>query len=185
MNKKYSLLLAIVSTLFVASIIGTLSYFYLGKQGPIYDFDDSRDTQDILKVFDRDRYWLLSSEDYSPEFMLKHRAPNQELQYMGRLKIKVYRENDTFIGFTAYYLKNPETGCILFFAINPEFRGKEKGYAEKLMKYALGQIKKLGAQQVQLYVRSDNKRAQGFYKRIGFYETSITSGPGFYLQYDL
>lgn len=181
--KRPTLTILLIGLFFVgAASLGL--YYYMGAQGPIYDFDDSRDTQDILKIFDRDRYWLLSSEDYSPEFMLKRRAPNQELQYMGRLKIKVYREHNQLVGFTAYYMMTPELGCILFFAINPDFRGKGKGYADKLMHYALSQIKKMGAQQVQLYVRIDNDRAQKFYRRTGFYETSRTSA-GLYLRYDL
>lgn len=173
-----------IGSILVLIVLGFGIYMYRSQQGPIYDFDDARDTQDILKIFDRDRYWLLSSEDYSPEFMLKKRSPSQEMQYMGRLKIKVYREQNQLVGFTAYYMKTPELGCLLFLAINPEFRGKEKGYGEKLMRYALDQMKKMGATHVQLYVRIDNERAQKLYKRIGYYETSRTAA-GLYLQYDL
>ena len=64
-------------------------WFWFNTGGPISDYTDPRDTKEILNIFKRDRYWLLASEDYSPEFMLKHHAPNQELKYMGRLNIKV------------------------------------------------------------------------------------------------
>lgn len=184
MNIRYSRLIVLLALIILGGAIGTAVYMYTGKQGPIYDFDETRDTKEILKIFDRDRYWLLSSPDYSPEFMLKHRTPNQDLQYMGRLNIKVYWEHDKFVGFTAYYMKTSELGCILFFDINPEFRGKDKGHAEKLMRYAIDQLKKMGAHQVELFVRVDNDRAQKFYKRMGFYQTSRSNVIGIFMQYD-
>ncbi len=160
------------------------SWFWLRSSGPIIDYDEKRDTQDILKIFERDRYWLLASEDYSPEFMLKYRAPNQDIKYLGRLHIKVMREQDKLVGFTAYYMKTPELGFLLFLDVNPEFRGKQKGYAEKLVKYVLEQLKKMGAQQVQLCTRTDNMRAQSLYNRVGFHEISRDDG-FMYFQYDL
>ena len=66
-----------------------LSHLTKERKDPFMTPMKNVDTQEILKIFDRDRYWLLSSEDYSPEYMLKHRAPNQfELQYMGVLRSK-------------------------------------------------------------------------------------------------
>ena len=116
--------------------------------------------------------------------MLKYRAPSQDLKYIGRLNIKVLREKEKFVGFTAYYMKEPGFGFLLFLAVNPEFRGKEKGYAEKLLKYALGKLKEVGAHYVQLCTRIDNERAQRLYRRVGFYE--ISKDDGFvYFQYDL
>jgi ribosomal protein S18 acetylase RimI-like enzyme len=150
---------------------------------PIIDFNDARDTKEILKIFERDRYWLLASEDYSPEFMLKYRAPNQDIKYMGRLHIKVWWEQDKFVGFSAYYMKTPTDGFLLFLDVNPEFRGKDKGYAEKLVKYVLGQLRSMGAEQVQLCTRTDNMRAQKLYNRVGFYEISRDNG-FMYFQYD-
>jgi ribosomal protein S18 acetylase RimI-like enzyme len=64
----------------------------------------------------------------------------------------------------------------LFLDINPDFRGKDKRYAEKLLKYALGELKKLGAEAVHLCTRTDNVRAQGLYRRIGFHEISRDNG---------
>lgn len=169
-------------TLSIVLLVSGL-WFWLNTTGPISDFNDERDTKEILKIFERDRYWLLASPDYSPEFMLKYHAPNQELQYIGRLNIKVWREKEKFVGFTAYYMKTPEFGFLLFLDINPEFRGKGKGYAEKLLKYALGQMKNMGAHYVQLCTRIDNMPAQGLYRRIGFHD--ISKADGFvYFQYD-
>ena len=174
-----------VGALVLASltIVGALWWYINSSKNPIQDFDDKRDTQEILKIFERDRYWLLSSEDYSPEFMMKYRAPNQELQYLGRLKINVWWHNNKFVGFTAYYMKTPELGWLLFLAVNPEFRGKQKAYAQKLLQYGLDQLALMGAQKIRLVTRVDNSRAQGLYKRVGFYE--ISRDDGFvYFEYD-
>jgi len=171
----------IIALTMVLGLISAGTWFLFKTEEPISDFNDQRDTQEILNIFKRDRYWLLASEDYSPEFMLKHHAPNQELKYMGRLNIKVMHEKERFVGFTAYYMKTPEFGFLLFLAVNPEFRGKK--YAEKLLKYALEQMKTMGAEYVQLCTRTDNMPAQGLYRRVGFHE--ISKDDGFvYFQYD-
>jgi ribosomal protein S18 acetylase RimI-like enzyme len=171
------------SLLVLGLLIAGVLFLKKSSKNPIEDFNDVRDTQEILKIFERDRYWLLANEDYSPEFMLKYRAPNQDIKYMGRLHIKVLRELDKFVGFTAYYMKTPTHGFLLFLAVNPEFRGRDKGYAEKLLRYALGQLKNMGAEQVQLCTRTDNVRAQKLYRRVGFYEISRDGG-FMYFQYD-
>jgi len=120
--KKSTIIISALATFLVISI--GLGIWWLSSS-PLKDFDYARDAQEILKIFERDKYWLLSSDDYSPEFMLKNKAPNQyDLRYFGQLHIKVLWEHDKFIGFTAYYMKAPALGFILFMAVNPEFRGK-------------------------------------------------------------
>jgi ribosomal protein S18 acetylase RimI-like enzyme len=176
MNIARSKWLKVSALLCAIGLVAAGLWYWQRVEGPIYDFDYKRDAQEILKIFERDRYWLLASEDYSPEFMMKYHAPNQELKYMGRLHISVWREKDRFIGFTAYYIKEPGLGQLLFLDINPDFRGKDKRYAEKLLKYALGELKKLGAEAVHLCTRTDNVRAQGLYRRIGFHEISRDNG---------
>ena len=80
-------------------------------------------------------------------------------------------------------MKTPQFGFLLFLAVNPEFRGKQKGYAEKLLKYALGEMKMMGAEYVQLCTRVNNLPARGLYRRVGFHE--ISEDDGFvYFQYD-
>ncbi len=145
-------------------------YYSAIPQGPIYDFNEQRDTHDILTIFKRDWYWLVASEDYSPEFMLKYRAPNKDPRYLGRLHIKVYREHDAFVGFIAYYMKTFYEGFILFLDVLPAFRGKR--YGEQLVHHALDDLKRQGASKVQLVTRTNNTAAINLYKRINFYETS-------------
>ncbi|TET06707.1 GNAT family N-acetyltransferase [Candidatus Dependentiae bacterium] len=156
--------------------IGSWYLYHIHKpQEQILDFDDLRDTTDILTIFKRDWYWLVASEDYSPEFMLKYRAPTQDFRYMGQLNIKVLRNQDgLLIGFVAYYLKTATEGLLLFLDVNPSFRSK--GYSEQLLTYALNDLKKLGANIVHLVTRTNNIHAINLYQHTNFTETSRTDG---------
>ncbi len=154
-------------------------YMFTKQTGPIYEFNYDRDRQPILDIFNQNWYWLISSDDYSPEFMMKYHAPNHyDPAYVGKLQIKVLREKiqneDTFIGFVAYYLKKPTEGQLLFLAVRPEFRGKR--YGEQLINYALADLKKRGAKVVKLVTRTTNENAQKLYTRVGFKETSREDG---------
>jgi ribosomal protein S18 acetylase RimI-like enzyme len=162
------------------SFLATIIYYYL-PQTPatqasnIIPFDDARDTAEILDIFKKDRYWLVASENYSPELMLKNRAPNQEdVRYFGKLNIRVLYEQNQFVGFTAYYLKNFFVGVLLFIDVKPEFRGK--GYAQQLMQYAIEDMKKQGATLITLVTRTSNESAQKLYKRLGFKVTYEEDG---------
>ena len=147
----------------------------------IQDLNEAHDTQDILEIFKQDRYWLLSSPDYSPEHMLSTKSPNQtDDRYFGKLSIKVLREGGNFIGFVAYYMKNFFIGSVLFLDIKPEFRGK--GYAQKLMRYAIDELKKQGASIITLVTRTENHAAQAVYKKMGFVQTLEEDG---YVYFDL
>ena len=142
----------------------------IAKSG-ISDFNDARDTADILKLMEEDRYWLISSKDYDPAFALKSRSPNTyEDKYKGKMKIRVMRKDGAFIGFVTYYMKNFIEGLILFLAVRSEFRGKR--YGPELMDYALADLKCMGAQQAELVTRVSNVKAQSVYKRTGFEETT-------------
>lgn len=159
----------------VALIGGGVQWYFwhhktavLVQTGPIYDFDDARDTQEILNLFEANWHWLVATPDYSPAYMLKNRAPNQNPLYHGKLSIKVLREQGVFIGFIAYYKKKPQEGFILFVAVKEEFRGKR--YAEQLTNYAINDMREQGAKSVWLVTRLSNARSQALYTRLGFYE---------------
>jgi len=167
----------IIAIIAMLSTVGIGTWYLYQKFQPaeqILDFNDARDTQDILDIFKRDWYWLVASDDYSPEFMLKYRAATQDMRYLGRLQIKVLRSKDGLIGFIAYYMKTPTEGFVLFLDINPPFRGK--GYSEKLLSYALDNLKRLGATAVRLVTRTDNFPAQKLYQRTNFTEVSRDNG---------
>jgi len=164
----------IAGLIIFAGLVAATFYYYLpytnGSETNIRDYNETKDTQEILDLIAKDRYWLIASDDYSPEFMLKNRAPNvQEKEYYGKLNIKVLYQGDNFVGFVAYYLKNFFTGHLLFLAVKEEFRGK--GFAKQLMDYALNDFKKQGASMVFLVTRTSNTKAQSVYKKTGFTET--------------
>lgn len=185
MNIRHSYVVIGVLTVLIGAVgIGAGIFYARHEQGPIYTFDDKRDMQDVLDLMSLERYYLFANEDSSPEFMLKRRTPSTDVRYLGRLVIKVYRENNKFVGFTAYYMKTTDLGFLLFIAVNPEYRGKQKGYAERLMRYALQELKKMGAKQVQLCVRVDNLPGQGLYKRVGYHEL-YRDGGFMYMGYDM
>ena len=66
----------------------------------VSDYEENRDKDEILSIFVSDRYWLLSSDDYDPEFMLAYKAPDTNPLYLGALQVKVMHENGKFVGFT-------------------------------------------------------------------------------------
>lgn len=141
----------------------------------IVDFDDARDTDDIVKLFEENRYWLTTSNETSIAYLLKNRTPSKnEPQYAGTMEIKVLRDNEGFKGFVTYYKQNFYTAQLLFLAVPEKFRGR--GYAQKLMDYALDDLKKMGVSNVWLVTRTNNTAAQKVYKRIGLQETSRDDG---------
>lgn len=173
-------LIKIAAVLILLSFGASVFYYYAPQQvftpaSPISDFNDERDTQDLMKLFEKDRYWLISSEDYDPAWALKTRSPNKrDSRYFGKLHIKVLRENGQFVGFVAYYMKNFFLSQLLFLGVNPDFRGK--GYAQQLMKYAIEDMKKMGASMITLVTRTSNTSAQSVYKKLGFTVTHEEDG---------
>ncbi len=179
LNKKVALLVAVLlATVGVGFIFYYRQPLALFERGGIVDFNESRDTQPILDLFNTDRYWLLSNPNSSPERMLKYRTPRPyDPFYAGKLYIKVLREQGKFVGFVSYYKETFKDWRLLFVAVKPDMRGKHA--AEKLMKYALEDMKKLGATRVILTTRTENYRAQTLYKRIGFTVFAWDVPPGY------
>ena len=156
-------------------LAGGAGYWLFRTPEPISEFQYERDAADVLKMFERDHYWLLASEESDPDFMLRYHAPNKwDSQYFGKFKIKVLRKEGALIGFTAYYMKSPLLGFIQFVAVNPPFRGK--GYAQQLLDYDLKQLKAMGAIRVELLTRTNNERAQKLYKRNSFQVKVVEDG---------
>lgn len=159
--------------IFSLGLIGATAYYYYAPtpvpiiSDSIVPFDYARDAEHIKQIFIDDKYWLLSSEDYDVEYMLHNKAPNKrEPRYIGKLNIKVLYENNQFVGFIAYYLKNFFLGQILFVDVKQEFRGK--GFAQMLVKHAIEDMKKQGATMIVLVTRTSNTSAQSVYKKLGF-----------------
>ncbi|HRN78239.1 MAG TPA: GNAT family N-acetyltransferase [Candidatus Dependentiae bacterium] len=166
-----------------ASLIGIagVGYYYVQhqskpqqvlEQGPFYTYDEARDLESILKLFQENWYWLIASRpDYSreyAEYFFKYRAPTRNPLHAGILQIKVLRVDNQLAGFTAYYKENPQVGILLFLAVDPIFRGK--GYGEQLARFAVNDLIAQGAKKIQLVTRTVNFAAQKIYKRLGFQE---------------
>jgi ribosomal protein S18 acetylase RimI-like enzyme len=156
---------------------------YQAAQHPhIYPFNASRDTQPILNLFDQNWHWLVSSDDYSPEFTLKYLAPSRDPRYVGKLHISVLRQHNQLMGFVAYYMKKPDFGFLLFLAVDQKFRKNQ--YGETLLRYGLQQLADMGAKRIQLLTRLTNLPARRLYERVGFKEFSRNQPEGFiYFEY--
>ncbi len=180
--KRLSYKKIIIGLLFMCAVGAGVLYYVSVSHSPIYEFDEKRDTQPILKLFHENWYWLVASSDYSPEFAFKYRAPSQDPRYLGKLRVKVLREKNTFIGFVAYYMKTETEGKVLFLAVKTAARGKR--YGQQLLQYALDDlINNMGAKIIKLVTRTNNLRAQKLYNRAGFKETSRDDEGFVYLKY--
>ncbi|HEV2601164.1 MAG TPA: GNAT family N-acetyltransferase [Candidatus Babeliales bacterium] len=163
---------AIMVMLCIGAVAGGI-YWYVR---PVEQLSE-RDIQDIHNLFKKDWY-LLSARDYDYKHVddtIRTGSPNEyEADYKGKMKFKVMREGDKFVGFVSYYMKNFQHGIILYLAVEPEFRSK--GYGEKLLKYAVQQMFDQGACRVTLVARIDNTRGRAFYLRSGFKEMAEDRG---------
>lgn len=159
----------------VLSLAAIGTYFWFAPCEGIVDYSPSRDRAFILQIFKENWDWLISSPDYSVEHMLDTRSSSKDLENIGNLTIKVYCEAGNPKAFTAYYKKAFYKGQVLFVA-TPESE-RRKGYAEKLLRYAIEDLKKKGSTVIQLVTRVTNERAQNLYKKIGF--TEIWRDEGF------
>jgi ribosomal protein S18 acetylase RimI-like enzyme len=170
-KKKIVLLISIA----LAACSGIAVYrHYNTEHGPIYDFNAARDTQAMLDIFNKDWYWLLSSEESSPAFMIKHRTYDANPAHFGSMHIKVLREDNKLAGFTTYYMETKTQGRILFVAVSRDFRGK--GYGKMLAEHAMQELFKMGADHIALWTRVANLPAQRIYRGIGFEEKLETNG---------
>lgn len=182
LKKRYTWLKLILAILSL-SIGAGIAHHYLAARDTalaISDYRESRDRAEIHEIFRKDWYWL-SNRDYNPaniDFVLKTHSPNEyEPRYFGKMKIEVLREHNHVAGFITYYMLNFYEGKILFLAIEQGSRGKR--YGEKLLDFAVKDLRKQGAQVARLVTRTDNISAQKLYKRFGFTETVADDGEGF------
>lgn len=187
MNKSF---IKKIIAIFSLSLLGAGICYYVThrapteqviEQGPIVNYNEARDKQEILNIFVSEKHWLLSSDDYDAEFMLKYKAPNENPLYFGKAHIKVYLENGQFAGFSVYYKKTPNEGTILFIAVKKEFRNR--GIAKKLTQAAIDDLKRLGSSRVTILTRTQNVRAQAVYTKLGFHEINRDSDG--YVYYDM
>lgn len=172
--KKLLIALSIVAP------VGLISIYCLQNQEGIYDYEDSKDRAFILQLFKDNWEWLLPvsyPKDY-PEFVLNTKSSSKDPKHFGNLIIKVYRTCDKPVGFVAYHKKKFFEGKILFLGVDAKERGK--GHAQKLMNYAMEDLKNMGSTIILLVTRVANKSAQSLYRKLGFEDYSTD---GFHLHF--
>jgi ribosomal protein S18 acetylase RimI-like enzyme len=159
-------IIALSSGLLLVIALGVFGA-YKSMQGRIYDFVPSRDTAAILQNFNDDWYWLIAEGlAFDTKWMLETRSPDNDPAYHGKLIIKVILDQGKTAAFTTYYRKSPQTGRIQFISVNRRFRGK--GYAKKMVDYAVKDLFKQGCQEVILSTRVNNIWARRVYENYGF-----------------
>lgn len=159
--------------LFVASIMGAAALWVTHTTDVcalvIDDYRPDRDRDFIMHLFKQNWSWLVADNNYSVEFMLDNRA-SQQFGMGGDLILKVGVVGEKPVGFVAYHKLTFYKGRILFLCVDEQER--KKGYAEKLLRYALEQLKAEGHSIAQLVTRTTNIRAQSLYRKVGMKETS-------------
>ena len=147
---------------------GMAFYFIQKPKTGIYSYNEKRDKQFILDIFQEDWHWLVSeySKDFSSEFTLTHMTSSKDPATFGSLIIKVYLEKGNPVGFIAYHKIAVNLGYILFLDMNSKYR--RKGYSEKLVEYACKDMKNKGFSRVRLITRVTNERAIPLYRKMGF-----------------
>ncbi len=167
----------LIGSLLIASF-GGLTYWYYDTytacQG-IQLYRPSRDRQPIIDLFKDNWYWLIpdSLTTFSIESYLD---TNTKLQGTSKEdnKILVYCVDNKTIGMVAFYEDSFYKGQLRFIVLDKAYRGQ--GYAEKLMNYALDDMKKRGLSKVKLITRTNNEPARKFYLKLGLKELQPKGG---------
>jgi len=179
MNRSVrKIVMLLVGVLFIGSGIGLAFYKYsdllfsrIGVASASYDgiskYDPVLHKAFIQKQFKENWYLLVEPADFDVEYMLDNKSPGTYYpQYKGKLTIVVLYGKGEPVGFGTYYMLNNVAARIQFIAVDEAFRGNR--YAEKLVNYALSDLKKSGARFVRLATRTTNIAAQKVYNRLGF-----------------
>ncbi|HEV2916541.1 MAG TPA: GNAT family N-acetyltransferase [Candidatus Babeliales bacterium] len=171
-NKSFRVIAPLIATI---GLISTGIWYYSSSKAtmPLADFVYKRDMPEILDIINENWYWLFPEpkESYHPgyvDYVFKHKAPQANPMHHDKLIIKILHIDNKVAGFVAYYMKTKHIGMLLFLAVKHEYRGKQ--YGEKMARYAIEQLIKMGANQINLVTRTDNTPAQRIYTKIGFHE---------------
>ncbi|MEX0672103.1 MAG: GNAT family N-acetyltransferase [Candidatus Babeliales bacterium] len=155
--------------------LGGAVYYFLISDCNLCDYNSTTDRVEFLKLFENNKYWLTTNENYNVAHMLDTKSPNDyQAEYFGKLTIKAARVHGKPVGFVAYYKKKFYEGFILFLAVDEQYRGKS--YATKLLRYAIDALFNDNAQVVRLVTRTNNYAAMKVYERAGMHESERTNG---------
>jgi len=150
----------------------------------ISDFNSRRDREGMLDIFQKNWRALTGDDSFYSEYVeniMKNRKPDKTMPSIGRMDIKVMREDNKFAGFTAYYKETSKKGMVLFLAVGHEFRGK--GYGKILIQHAIKNLLSKGSKSIGIWVAETNLPAKRIYEELGFSETPLRQGAVVYLEY--
>lgn len=139
------------------------------KCNGIVRYSIARDKEHILKLFADNWYWFVATGTYfDPEGFLN--TGEKELQGKGKsdAKIFVYCLQGKPLAFISYY-KLGTLGKLQFVGNDKENTANYE-YVEKLVQFALDDLRKMGANRVELLTRTDNLNDRALYKKLGFSE---------------
>lgn len=131
-------------------------------QAVIVPFDDARDMDELVKIFDADRQWFIRKPSYSIAEKIRKNMQKEDASD-NKLYISVLRDQDTLVGFIIY-----RAGYVDYLGVSKDHRGKR--YGEKLLTHAIEEMKKMGKRKVRLGMFTGNEAAHKLYTRFGFYE---------------
>ncbi len=153
------------------------------KDSDISNYSADRDKAFIKDQFNKNWYMMTPDPTMDVDFLLDNKVPSKhQLQYMGKMDSKMLYDTNEPVGFISYYMATKYQGHIQFLIISEKYRGKR--YGERLLKYALEDLKHQGAKTVKIYTRNENLSAQKLYKRVGFVESERVT-QGIYLRKEL
>lgn len=148
--------------------------------GPIRLYTPEKDRTSVEQLFKDNFYALTANPDHDFDVMLEKRAPNRfQTKYFGKMDTVVLNDGNKLAGFVSYYMQSTYSGKVLFLSVNKECR--RKGYAKKLMTFAVERLKKKGAKVIKVCTRTDNDAAQNLYvNKFGFVKEDVSDGFIFY-----
>lgn len=115
---------------------------------------------------------ILSVKEVTNELIESRSHTWEEFIRSEETRIYVYKDGHTVIGFIQFGkcrdedLKGEKMGEIWAIYVSPPHW--RAGVGSELMNEALNEIVRMGFEQVSLWVLKENKRAIGFYQKIGF-----------------
>jgi len=158
---------------FFIFVVGVALFVSRGSCSPssgivLTDYNLARDYDQLIALFERNRYWLTTDPNSPTEYIFTHLSPRPDSRYHGQMTVKILRSNGDLAGFVSYYMKRNDVGFILYLGIDERYRGKH--LADRLMKHAMDDLLSRGAKRIELITRPTNISAQTVYNRLGFRE---------------
>ena len=133
----------------------------------------TKEQRDFVERVFKDNFPLLTvNEAHDFEVMLEKRAPaRNQTKYFGKMDTVIMYQDKMPVGFISYYMLSSYMGRILYLAVEKSHR--RKGYARKLITFALESLKNQGAKVIKICTYDFNEVAKKIYtQEFGFIKES-------------